>query len=148
MDYSKFDKEVDVIALAQNVREVEQNSGNTEFKEVPLGTYEVKVESMELKESKAGSPMVSIWFKILNGDYSNSIIFMNQVITKDFQIHIVNELLRSMKTNIDIGFSNYRQYGQLIEGVFDRTDNYEYALEYGEKKGFKTFRITEVFELE
>ena len=109
---------------------------------------------MELKSSKNGDPMVSIWFKIINGEYKNSILFMNQVVTQGFQIHIVNELLRSlvgeMEKPIDIDFKNYKQYSELLMDVFEEiTGNFEYALSYKENsKGFKTFKVEEVFILE
>ncbi len=147
MDFSKFDKAVDLNGLKKDVEEAKENTGN--YREVPLGTYEVAVNKMELTESKKGDPMVSIWFKILNGEYKGSLIFFNQVITQGFQIHIVNELLRSMDTEMAIDFESYSQYGQLLMDVHEAVDGQlEFAIEYGENKGFKTFKITEVFEVE
>ena len=73
-DYSKFDKLVDIEGLKKDVAEAKEN-GRGEYKEVPKGTYEVKIDKMELVESKKGDPMVSIWFKILSGEYKNSLIF-------------------------------------------------------------------------
>ncbi len=147
MDFSKFDKAVDLDGLKKDIADAKENTGN--FKEVPLGTYEVSVNKMELGESKKGDPMVIIWFKILNGEYKNSLIFMYQTITQGFQIHIVNELLRSMDTGINIDFETYSQYGQLLMDVHEAVDGQlEFAIEYGENKGFKTFKITEVFEVE
>lgn len=149
LDFSKFDKMVDIEGLKNDIREAEENGGLGNFEEVPHGTYEVKVEKMELKESKKGDPMVSIWFKILNGNFKNSIIFMNQVITRGFQVHIVDELLRSMDSGINIGFVSYQEYAQLLMDVHEAIDGkLEFCLEYGENKGFNTFKITEVFEVE
>lgn len=147
MDYSKFDKMVDVERLK---KEAEENGGGN-YKEVPYGDYEVKVDKMELTESKKGDPMVSIWFTILTGEFKGSKIFFNQVITQGFQIHIVNELLRSMGTGLEgIEFSSYSQYGTMLMDIHEAVDGkLEFALEYGEtKKGFPTFKITEVFEVE
>lgn len=147
VDFSKFDKAVDLDGLKKDVEGAKENTGN--FKEVPLGIYEVAVDKMELTESKKHDPMVSIWFKIINGEFKNSRIFFNQVITQGFQIHIVNELLRSMDTGIDVDFESYSQYGQLLMDVHEAVDKQlEFAIEYGENKGFKTFKITEVFEVE
>lgn len=96
--------------------------------------------------------MVSIWFKIVSeGEYNGSLIFFNQVITQGFQIHIVNELLRSMDSSIAgvIEFESYSQYGQLLMDVHEAIDGkLEFALEYGQtKKGFPTYEITEVFDV-
>lgn len=147
VDYSKFDSMVDLDGLKNDIAEAK--SGNVEYKDVPHGTYEVEVEKMELTESKKGDPMVTIWFRIINGEFEGSILFMNQVITKGFQIHIVNELLRSMKSGLDVDFESYSQYADLLMDIHERIDgNREFALEYGEKKGFNTFRIAEVYDLE
>ena len=147
--WEKFDKAIDVTGLQADVKEAAENGGTGEFKEVPHGTYEVKVEKMELKASKKGDPMVAIWFSILKGEYKNSKLFMNQVITQGFQIHIVNELLRAMDPGIDIEFQNFEQYGNLLLDIHEAIDGkLEFALEYGEKKGFNTFKIIEVYDAE
>lgn len=145
MDFSKFDKKADLEGLKKDI----EDAGNNEFKEVPHGAYEVNINKLELGESKKGDPMVKIWFKIVSGEYEGSLLFMNQVITRGFQVHIVNELLRSLGTDIDICFDSYSQYGELLETIFNEIeDNFEYALSYSERKGFDTFEITEVFELD
>lgn len=148
IDFSKFDKKVDLEGLKQDIVDAEENGGGS-FKEVPLGTYEVAITKLELGESSKGDPMVKVWFKILDGEYKNSLIFMNQVITQGFQIHIMDEFLRSLETDIDIVFESYSQYAQLLMDIYEEIDgNYEYGLKYGEKKGFNTFEITDVFELD
>lgn len=147
MDFSKFDQTVDLEGLKADIDAAKENSGN--FKEVPHGDYEVRVEKMELVESKKGDPMVSVWFKILAGDYKNSMIFYNQVITRGFQIHLVNQLLRSMESGIQVDFISYSQYAQLLLDVHEAIDGkLEYGLRYSENKGFNTFEITDVFEIE
>ena len=146
MDFSKFDKKMDLEGLKKDI----EDSASNDFKEVPLGSYEVAITKLELSESKKGDPMVKIWFKIVSeGDYKGSLIFMNQVITKGFQIHIVDEFLRSLETNIDIHFDSFSQYAELLLDVFEAIDGkFEYGLKYGENKGFNTFEITDVFELD
>lgn len=144
MDFSKFDQKVDLEGLKKDI----EDSANSDYKEVPYGNYEVAVTKLELSESKKGDPMVKVWFKIVSGEYKNSLIFLNQVITQGFQIHIVDELLRSFETDIDIHFDSYSQYAELLADVYEAIDgSFEYGLKYGEKKGFNTFEITEVFEL-
>lgn len=146
-DFSKFDSQVDIEGLKSDIQEAAENGGG-DFKEVPLGTYEVKIKKLELKLSKKGDPMVSCWMQILAGDYKGQLLFMNQVVTRGFQVHIVNDFLRSLGSGVEIVFESYSQYAQLLMDVAEAIDNkMEYALEYGEKKGFNTFKITEVFEL-
>lgn len=147
--WDKFDKAIDTKGLAEDVKEAAEN-GTGSFKEVPHGNYEVEVNKMELIASKKGDPMVSIWFKVINGEYKGSMIFFNQVITQGFQIHIANELLRAMDTDIEIKFETYKQYGEMIMDLAEAVDGQlEFALKYGKgKKDFSTYEITEVFEVE
>lgn len=146
-DFSKFDSQVDIEGLKNDVAEAATNGGG-DFKEVPLGAYEVKIKKLELKPSKKGDPMVSCWMQILAGDYKGQLLFMNQVVTRGFQIHIVNDFLRSLESGEVVQFESYSQYAQLLMDIAEAIDGKrEYALEYGEKNGFNTFKITEVFEL-
>lgn len=144
-DFSRFDELADLDALREGIEKAE-SGGAKVFEEIPHDTYEVSIEKMELAESKKGDPMMKAWFRILSGDYEGYLIFMNQVITKPFQIHIVNQFLRSLKTGLDIGFESYGQYAGLVDEVFAEAEKREYALEYGERKGFNTFTIVEVFD--
>lgn len=148
--WSEFDKAIDTKELQNEIKEAAENGGGN-YKEVPVGKYEVAVEKMELVKSKKGDPMVTIWFKVVGKDdpYKGSLIFMNQVITQGFQIHIVNEILRSMDTGIDIHFDTYSQYGNLLMDIHEAIDKkVEFALDYSENnKGYKIFEIEEVFDV-
>lgn len=148
MDFSKFDSMFDIEGLKADIKSSAENS--KDFDPIPAGEYEVKITKMELTESKKGDPMFCCWFKILAGDQKDRLIFMNQVINKGFQIHIINEFLRSLGTDEDIHFDNFSQYSQLIYDVHEQidSDKLEFALDYGMKNNFPTFKITEVFESE
>ena len=152
--FAQWDNAVDVEGLKKDIQEAAENGGGT-YKEVPHGKYEVSIEKMELKATKEkNNPMVSIWMKIVgDGDYKGSMIFMNQVITQGFQIHIVNEFLRSLTKNCavpPIEFKSYAQYAGLLMDIHELiADYFEYGLNYGQtKKGFDTFEITDVFAME
>lgn len=150
--WDKFDKAIDTAGLVEDVKDAAENGGGN-FKEVPHGEYEVEVNKLELGESKKGDPMVILWFKILEGDYKGSMIFMYQVVNQGFQIHIVNEILRAMieKSPMDVvEFKNYNQYGNLLMDIFETIDgNFEFQLDYAKgKKDFSTYTINDVFELE
>lgn len=148
--FEKFNKNVDLEGLKRDIVDTKENGGTGEFKEVPTGTYEVEIAKMELKESKKGDPMVSVWFKILEGEYKNSMLFMNQVITQGFQIHLVNEFLRSLGTGIDVEFEDYAQYNDLLMDIYEEIDGqFEYGIKYSlSKKGFAEYKITDVYEVE
>lgn len=152
--FDKWDKEINTEGLAADVDEAAKNNSGT-YGEVPHGDYEVSIQQMELKASKKGDPMVSIWFKIVSdGKFKGSMIFFNQVITQGFQVHIVNELLRmivsEMQNAPEIEFKSYKQYGNLVMDIFEEVnDNFEFALSYKKgKKDFSTYEIKEVFVLE
>ena len=144
--FEKWNSNVDLNGLQKDIKDAQENK--REYEEIPHGEYEVKVDKMELKSSKKGDPMVSIWFTILEGKYKKSKLFLNQVITKGFQIHIVNELLKSMKTDLNIEFVDYKQYAELLLDVAEEcdTNNLEFVLKYEDNKGYDKFTITEVFE--
>ena len=152
--FDQLDNSVDMEGLQNDIKEAAENGGTGQYKEVPHGNYEVAVEQMELKASKKGDPMVSIWFRIVDGDFKNSIIFYNQVITQGFQIHIVNELLRSMVSEMadapEVEFKTYKQYGNLLMDIFEEiSDSFEFNLSYQKgKKDFSTYEIKEVYVLE
>lgn len=145
--FDKWNEQIDGAKMAEEVKEVEKNGGG-EYKEVPVGEYEVKIEKMELKESKSGAPMVSVMFRILEGEFKKSCVFMNQVVTLPFQISIINGFLRSLKTGVTIDFDgNYEHYNNMILDVFEAIDRdkLEFLLGYGERNGYKTFKIKEVY---
>ena len=144
--FEKWNSNVDLAGLQQDIKDAQDN--NKEFEAVPHGEYEVKLDKLELKATKKGDPMVSAWFTILNDKYKKSKLFMNQVVTQGFQIHIVNTFLKSMGTDLDIEFVDYKQYAELLLDVAEECDanNLEFAIKYEDNKGYDKFTITEVFE--
>lgn len=154
MDFSMFDSMVDLEGLKKDIEAAEAN-GSGDFKPVPHGSYEVAIDKLELTETKqTGKPMATCWMKIVSdGECKGQRIFMNQVITQGFQIHIMNNFLRSLlpdDSGIEVTFEGYAQYNDLLLDIAEFVDGkYEYGLEYGQNnKGFDTFQITDVFELE
>lgn len=147
MDFSEFDKAFDVQGLKNDIKKAEENGTN--YEEVPVGEYEVKIEKMELKSSKKGEPMFSCWFKILVGEQKDRLIFMNQLLKEGFHFHIVNQFLRSLETGKEIVFDNFQQYGNLIYDVKEEIEKQvlEFALDYSKKDGkYAQFKIVEVFK--
>ena len=144
--FEKWNSNVDLAGLQQDIKDAQDN--NKEFEAVPHGEYEVKLDKLELKATKKGDPMVSAWFTILNGKYKKSKLFMNQVVTQGFQIHIVNTFIKSMGTDLNIEFVDYKQYAELLLDVAEFCDanNLEFAIKYEDSKGYDKFTITEVFE--
>ncbi len=147
--FDKWNKAIDVEGLAKDTKEVEANGGTGEYAEIPVGTYEVKIEKMELKESSKGDPMFSAWFRIIAGDYENQLLFMNAVITQGFQIGNVNRFLRSLDVTDTVEFKDYAQYNDLIMDIMEGIEEagLEYLIEYKKnKKDFPVYTVKEVYE--
>ncbi len=146
--WEKFDKTVDVKGLKKDARDVAENK--IEYKDVPEGTYEVKISKIELTQSKTGRPMVSFWMQILEGPYKGQYIFWNQVVDIGFGLHKVNEFLRSLDSGLEVQFENFTQYGNLLMDIHEAIDGkLEYGLKYSKNnKGYDEFEITDVFEVE
>ena len=149
--FEKWNSNVDLAGLQQDIKDAQENKG--EYEEIPHGEYEVKVDKMELKATKTDQqPMVSIQFRIISGKYKNSCLFFNKKIvgTKNdgLMIHLSNEFLRSMGTDLVIEFVDYKQYADLLLDVAEFCDKnkLEFALKYEDNKGYDKFTITEVFE--
>ena len=146
--FEKWNKAVDLNGLKNDIEGASQNKGGN-YVEVPVGTYEVKLVKGEVKATKNGDPMVSLWFEIIAGEYKGQKIFFNQVITQGFQIHIVDDFLKSLDSDIDVHFEDYAQYNDMIMDIVEACDGkLEFALEYGvNNKGFNTYKITDIFEV-
>lgn len=145
VNWEEFDKSVDIENLEKDVQEASTKEFG-EFEDVPFGKYEVKITKLELVKSKKGDPMLSVWFEIINGSCKGRSIFMNQLVLQGFQIHTANEFLRSLATDEIVEFKGYAAYNILILNIYEKIVNNEYELDYGEnKKGFKTFKIVQIY---
>ena len=146
--FEKWNNNTDLAGLRNDIEEAKKSDGNRTYETVPHGNYEVKVDKMELKPTKKGDPMVSIWFTILDGKYKNSKLFMNQVVTQGFQLNIMNNFLRSMETGVNIEFVDYAQYADMLLDVAEAcdTNKLEFAVKYEDNKGYDKFTIFDVFE--
>lgn len=150
-NWGKFES-IDAKELNKEVAELKESNGD--YPEIPHGTYEVKIAKMELRPTKkTGAPMLSVQFKILEGEFKNMNLWMNQVIVMGdhndkFRLHNANEFLRSLDTGIDIVFEGVRAYENLVAEVFEavKDQGLEYAIEYGQNKnGYDIYRVKEVF---
>lgn len=145
--FAKWNNDINLQNLKNEIKDA-QNGNGKEYEPVPHDTYEVKLDKLELKETKKGDPMVSAWFTIVEGKYEKSKLFMNQVVTQGFQIHIVNEFLRSMDTGLQIDFEDYEQYADLLLDVAEVCDanKLEFKVKYEDSKGYDKFTILEVYD--
>ena len=153
MDFSKFDKNVDIEGLKKDVKEAEKNQPSGDYPEIPKGKYEVEIK-LEMRETKnePRRPMMSVDAKILEGEFKKSHIFMNRVIygTKN-DANMINSAvgwLKKLGTDIEIEFEGYGPFADLVMDVAEAIDGkFEYLVEY-DPKAFNTISILEVFEVE
>lgn len=145
--WDKFDKAIDVEGLKNDAAEAAKGNGG-DYKDVPAGEYECSIQKLELGETKKGNPTLICWFKILEGNFEGSYLFMSQPLTSGFGLHNAKQFLRDLDVVEDVEFESFCQFGGLIMDIAEKIDEIglEYAVEYGEtKKGFKTFKIAEVY---
>lgn len=149
MDFSKYDKEMDIEKMQKEVEEAEKNGGNSELEK---GTYIVRFEKMELWESKAGKPMFRATLRIQEGEHKKQCIFINQVIggTKNdiLLISKVTGLLKKLDSEVEpIIFQGYNDFADLIEEIADDViENMEYEVDY-DKDAFNAVTIKDAYQI-
>lgn len=147
MDWSEFDNMVDDKML-EKIKDLESGKQNSEHPEVPHGEYDVVVEKLELGVSKKGNPMTTVWLRIIEGQWADSIIFANLVMSKDYGIFNTKKFVKSLQPSVPVVFENFTQWDILIKGIAEELcDKYIYTLKYGQtinKKGekFPSYIIT------
>lgn len=146
LDYNKFNKQ-----LPEDMKEqVEAASNGGDYEDVPVGAYEVELNTLELKESSTGKPMLSAWLQIIGGNYDKQMLFYNQVINNAFGIHNANEFLKSLESGVDVVWQDdYEAYDNMVSDIKEAVDASEntFKCEYSKsKKDFGIFKITEIYE--
>lgn len=75
------------------------------------------IVKLELLPDKKNDPMVSVWV-----DNDGDLQFYNFPAIKGYQIHTINEFLRSLNLDNKIEFKTYVQYGQLLTDCMNLLD--------------------------
>lgn len=153
--FDKYASKIDAAELAASQAEIQSNGNDGDYEEVPVGKYEVKVEKLECKVSRKNNPMVSIWFRILNGKFENSLIFYNGVFYEDWMRHRVVKLLSAIldddtheaEINLILKSNDVSTINDFCLDIHEAIDGkLEYLLDYGISKGYNTYEIAEVYE--
>ncbi len=149
MDFSKFDKQINADQLKNDIAEAAEN--NQQFDETPAGTYTVKVENLEVGETKDHRPMLKAMFRIVEGEQKKRCLFANRVLfgTKNDANMIASAIgfLKSLDSGLEIEFESYSQFADLVLDVFEEIEStLEYEVEYDPDK-FNSVSIKEVFEV-
>jgi hypothetical protein len=152
MDFSKFDKEVNLDQLKKDAEEIKKNGGTGDYPEIEAGTYRGKVEKLEVGSTKDGRPMLKCQFRITEGDRKKSCLFMNRVLygTKNDANMIASAegWLETLEPSEDIGaveFQSYSQFAELVLDIAEDIAELEYEVEY-DPDAFNNISIVDVFE--
>lgn len=150
MDFTKFDKEVNAQEMAKSIEEA-KNNPQTSNKEVPAGTYIVKLEKMELGATKDGRPMFKVMCRIVEGEFKKWCLFLNRVIygTKNDANMIASVLgwLETLGSDVEVEFKSYSQLADTILDVYEvLTDSVELEVAY-DPDNFNSISVKDVFDI-
>ena len=162
MDFSQFEKDIDLDHIQKDIEEAKHNAGTGEYPEVPSGTYTVQLVKMEVgacggKAKIPTAPLLKADFKILEGEFKNSHLFVNKVLYTDRNddkwnmaklLANVIGWLESLEPSDEVGdivFENYDQFSDLILDIAEDVSELEYQVKY-DKDAFNAVSIEDVFE--
>jgi len=149
--WGKFNDALDLKTMGKEVYNADSSGGN--YPEVPKGTYEVELVSLEQKLAKSsGNPMVAVSFKILSGEYKGQRLFDNKPIfgtqNDERMRNSIMGFLYGLDSGVDIFFAGFDQFEELMLEIHEAVQGkLEYAVEYDPDAFFK-MSIKEVFEVE
>lgn len=151
VDFSAFDKKVDLDALQKEVAETDASV----FEDVPDGTYIVGFEKMEIKLTKAKDKlMFAVQAKIKEGEHKGRMLFFNRVIsgntspkwTDGMAIKSVCTWLDKLETETVPEFVNYADFADCVLDIFQEIQGKVEAEVEWEAKAFHPLTINEVFD--
>ena len=151
MDFTKFDKEIDTKQLQKDVNEAVEKGGTGNYTEVPAGEYNCTVDKLELGETKDGRPMVKAQFRIKEGKFKKSCLFVNRVIygTKN-DGNAIESVIGWLKTlepsdEIEVKFESYSQFAELCMDIDEDICELEYVVSY-DPDAYNNVSIKDVLE--
>lgn len=150
MDFSKFDKQVDLDQLKKDASEIIKNNGTGDYPEIEAGIYYGKFEKLEVGETKDGRPMLKAMFRITQDPHKKSCLFLNRVLygTKNDANMIASAIgwLETLEPAVGpIEFNSYSQFAELVMDIAEDISELEYSVEY-DPDAFNSISIEEVFE--
>lgn len=152
MDFSKFDKEVNMDALQKDIDEAKKNGGVGNYAEIEAGEYVGKIEKLEVGATKDDRPMLKAMFRITEGAHKKACLFLYRVLygTKNDGNMIASALgwLESLEPSEDVGditFETYSQFADLVLDIAEDVSELEYKVKY-DPKAFNNISIVEVYE--
>ena len=148
-NWQNFDLKIDN-NLLNDIQNASSNNGD--FEELPLGRYEVKINSMQLTQSKNGDPMTKTIFEVVQGQYKGRYMFKNSVIYKGdrndaWRLKQELNFINSLQPNSQVNFYSFSDFEKQISNAFANINSrkLEYLVEIKEKNNFRTYSVIEVY---
>lgn len=142
LDYQEYE---DILTEIRSINEIV---------EVPVGSYEVKITNVKCGLNKNNIPKISIYFKILNGEYENQMLFYNQNLDPtntaifNFQLRLLCKMLISLESDVEISMERLiNGTEELLKEIFEAVKlTKEYVLESKvNEKGYKELKVSSAF---
>lgn len=160
--FDKFEKNLNMDELQDEINEALENGGTGDFPEIEKGEYTVKLENLEVGEcgpnaKVPGAPLLKADFKIIEGDNKNSHLFVNKALYTEradekwnmakLMANVIGwlESLEPSEEVGDIVFENYEQFSELILDIGEDVSELEYLVEYN-KDAFNAVSIKEIYD--
>ena len=148
-NWQNFDLKIDN-NLLNDIANASNN--NSDFEELPLGRYEVKINSMELTQSKNGDPMTKTIFEVVQGQFKGRYMFKNSVIYKGdskdaWRLKQELNFINSLQPRNEVNFYSFSDFEKQVSNAFADINSrkLEYLVEIKEKNNFRTYSIVEVY---
>lgn len=147
MDFDKWNQEFGGDEALKALEEAKKN--NSQFAEVPDGTYTCKLEKLELAESKAAKPMIKAQFRIMEGEFKKQCLFVNQVFTRGFPQHKGLEFLRSLQIfdESEVDFDgDFKDFNDLLLDMAEEAEanNMRFRITKSQDGDYSRFEVVDV----
>lgn len=133
----------------KTVEEIEALNKELKYDQVPDGKYKVEIIHMDITTSKKGNLMLRVGFKVLSGQYENTLVWAYFMLNNR-NIENCNSFLASLKTEAIIKFNGVIEYENLVKDILTCVKGWkEFDLQIRTSyTGFKNYTITGAYEKE
>lgn len=140
IDFSKYDDKLDMKKVEEQMKSAAEGS----FDPLPEGEYDVKLDSMTVKESQNGRLMLAVAYRITRGKEKNKMMFQNIILagTKNdgFMIHQARKLIDDLGYDAP-EFSGYAQFADEIDEIAEDAVGEEYVIELSYNGQYPRYNI-------
>lgn len=153
---------LDINKIKEAYKQAKENTKTFDNEPLPEGTYKVKVEKIELKETgpnskNPGMPMGKIQFRIVEGEHKKKCLFYNKVLVgydkegklNSLGLKIFDDFLNSLEPTFDVSFSDtngFDDYADLLLDVAEDVETLTYDIDLTYNGDFPNFEILKVYE--